>query len=196
MLPANGPKGRRGEPRSGRGGQNTMRKSMLFATLAVALTACSNNEPTPAATATVSTGPIPDFSGTWRGQGDVMPPAEGRGPVAENAAYPPQGRRPPEGDFPGQNQTQQMPNPNDPLLKPWAKAQLQAQLERMVAGEIILPAHAMCRPSGTPGNHRVSEPMRILQTPTQVTLLYHQGPEIRHIYLDVPHTQNPKPSWY
>jgi hypothetical protein len=179
-----------------------MQRSILLTTaamFAVALAACSNQDPaaeTNLAAAPVSSGPIPDFSGTWRGVGDVEPPPEGRGPVAENADYPPQGRRGPEGDFPGQNQTQQMPNPNDPLLQPWAKAQLQAQLERMVAGEIILPAHTMCRPSGTPGNHRVSEPMRILQTATQVTLLYHQGPEIRHIYLDVPHTENPQPTWY
>src|SRR5438309_2027143 len=34
-----------------------------------------------------------------------------------------------------------------------------------------------------------------LQPAKEVTILYERGPNIRHIYMNVPHTRNPAPSW-
>jgi hypothetical protein len=44
--------------------------------------------------------------------------------------------------------------------------------------------------------YTLAEPILILQTAKQVTMINHGGPEVRRIYLDIPHSANPKPSWY
>src|SRR6266446_1698724 len=36
----------------------------------------------------------------------------------------------------------------------------------------------------------------VVQTPKQVIFMEEQGQQVRHVYLDVPHTANVKPSWY
>jgi hypothetical protein len=40
------------------------------------------------------------------------------------------------------------------------------------------------------------EPIYFIQTPTMVWMIYQGNQEVRRIYLDVPHSENPKPSWY
>ena len=40
------------------------------------------------------------------------------------------------------------------------------------------------------------ESFYFLQTPHKVTIINPGGPELRQIYLDVPHSADPKPSWY
>ena len=32
--------------------------------------------------------------------------------------------------------------------------------------------------------------------PNEIVVIMQNGPEVRHIYLNVPHSANPKPSWY
>jgi hypothetical protein len=32
--------------------------------------------------------------------------------------------------------------------------------------------------------------------PNEIVVVMQNGPEVRHIYLNVPHSANPKPSWY
>ncbi len=44
--------------------------------------------------------------------------------------------------------------------------------------------------------YTLAEPVFILQTDTQVTMINQGGPEVRRIYLDVPHAAAPAPSWY
>src|ERR1700693_4009390 len=39
-------------------------------------------------------------------------------------------------------------------------------------------------------------PVYFIQTPRQVLMIYSGDAEVRRIYLDVPHSENPKPSWY
>jgi hypothetical protein len=39
-------------------------------------------------------------------------------------------------------------------------------------------------------------PFYLLQTPTKVVILEEQGHQVRHIYLNVPHSADVKPSWY
>jgi hypothetical protein len=42
----------------------------------------------------------------------------------------------------------------------------------------------------------VVEPVYIVQGPNKVLLIYQGNQEVRHVYLNVPHSANPKPSWY
>jgi hypothetical protein len=52
-------------------------------------------------------------------------------------------------------------------------------------------------PAGVPGFMMfIVEPIFFVQTPRQVLMIHSGNEEVRHIYLDVPHSLNPQPSWY
>jgi hypothetical protein len=38
--------------------------------------------------------------------------------------------------------------------------------------------------------------VRFLQTPKEVTMIFDGDMQVRHVYMDVPHSANVKPSWY
>jgi hypothetical protein len=40
----------------------------------------------------------------------------------------------------------------------------------------------------------VGAPLFIYQQRNEITVIMEAGPEVRHIYLNVPHSKNPKPS--
>jgi hypothetical protein len=40
------------------------------------------------------------------------------------------------------------------------------------------------------------QPIFFIQTPKMVVIMNELNHQYRHVYLDVPHTANPKPSWY
>lgn len=44
--------------------------------------------------------------------------------------------------------------------------------------------------------YTLAEPIVILQTAKQITMLNMGGPEVRRIYLDVPHSAHVTPTWY
>ena len=56
------------------------------------------------------------------------------------------------------------------------------------------PREARCWETGVPAFHLNPGLMHIIQTPKEV-VLFLTG-RVRHIWLDVPHSANPKPSWY
>ena len=41
-----------------------------------------------------------------------------------------------------------------------------------------------------------AQPIYFIQTPKQVLMLYQGNAEVRRIHMNVPHSANPKPSWY
>jgi hypothetical protein len=43
---------------------------------------------------------------------------------------------------------------------------------------------------------RSAKPLYFVQTPREVVLVYSSDEQVRHVYLDVPHSANPNPSWY
>jgi hypothetical protein len=53
-------------------------------------------------------------------------------------------------------------------------------------------------PAGVPAfmGFAVVEPIHFMQGPKQVTMIFSGDAQVRHVYLDVPHSPNPKPSWY
>jgi hypothetical protein len=134
---------------------------------------------------------LPDFSGYWQRNDpplmQFLPPASGQGPLREHPVQKRQGadNRPFIGD------------PRDPLLKPWAQAVIKENTYRQIVdGEEILPAHSLCWPAGVPGNLRLREPLQFLQEPHQITMIYQRDHQVRRIYLNQPHSKNPKKSWY
>jgi hypothetical protein len=75
--------------------------------------------------------------------------------------------------------------------------ELKKQRDKVLSGEIGQTPRWSCKPGGVPGfSLFVVEPVYVIQGPKKVLLIYQGNQEIRHIYLNVPHTQNPKPSWY
>lgn len=94
------------------------------------------------------------------------------------------------------NGTPGFPNWKDPNLKPWAAQKMKGYAEEAAKGVIRVTASASCWPGGTPGQMVFNEPLHILQTPKQVTLLYQRNHEVRHIYMNVRHSKNPRPSYF
>jgi hypothetical protein len=142
---------------------------------------------------------IPDFVGNghvaWVLDGttdDLLPPAAGPGPITFDPAHPyiPNFRdRPP---------TYRVADLTNPILQSWARAQMKKSNDDVLAGKVPFRARERCWPAGVPGfviNSLVA-PYYFYQLPKEVLLINEGGPEIRHVYLDVPHSADPKPSWY
>ena len=70
----------------------------------------------------------------------------------------------------------------------------------VLAGKVPYMPRERCWPGGVPEfdiYRRVAAPMiYFIQTPKEVLIIWRGDHQVRHVYLDVPHTQNPKPSWY
>lgn len=87
---------------------------------------------------------------------------------------------------------------SNPILKPWAIESMRKANDLAAAGKSAYEARASCRPGGVPGflvMGRVN-PMYIVQGPKEVVLINEGGPEVRRIYLDVPHSAHPNISAY
>jgi hypothetical protein len=95
------------------------------------------------------------------------------------------------------NGTPNAPNWKDPNFKPWVSKKMKEYADlAVVQGKIRVTPQASCWPGGTPGQMIFNEPLFILQTPQEVTLLYQRDHFVRHIYLNAAHTKNPKSSWF
>jgi hypothetical protein len=151
-----------------------------------------------------NTAMIPDFASTssigWVASGsgfgtDFVQPAGGPGPVTNDPAHPyvtnaaaaTSGRQP----------TFRVADLTNPILKPWAVEKMRKANEDVLAGKIAFTADARCFPSGVPSFLLFpANPVRFIQTPKEVLMIWQQDAQIRHVYLNQPHSAHPKPSWY
>ena len=93
--------------------------------------------------------------------------------------------------------TYRVADTSNPNLKPWVVAELKRYNEKVLGGEIGPTPRWSCMPGGVPGfSIFVVEAVFIVQGPKEVLLIYSGNHEVRHVYLDVPHSVNPTPSWY
>jgi hypothetical protein len=87
----------------------------------------------------------------------------------------------------------------NPILQPWVREQMDRDNKEVLAGKIPFMARERCYPPGPAAWNvfrRVTPPMVFfVQQPTFVLLAYRGDNQIRHVYLNVPHSPNPKPSW-
>jgi hypothetical protein len=143
----------------------------------------------------------PDFSfhygvgwASADGNGANFSPVPGKlSPVADDPAHPyvPNGR--------GIQPTFRIGDVSNPNLKPWVKEQMKKDNDEVLAGKAAFTARSSCMPAGVPGYMAYGggdEPIYFVQTPKTVLMIYQGNQEVRHIHLDVPHSENPKPSWY
>jgi hypothetical protein len=121
----------------------------------------------------------------------IAVPGGGSGPVTFDKAHPyyPPGRPVP---------TYRVADISNPILQDWVKPAMKKANDEVLAGEVAYRAHERCWPAGVPtfDTDIVGAPLFILQRPSEITVIMESGPEVRHIYLNVPHSKNPKPSWY
>jgi hypothetical protein len=149
----------------------------------------------PASHAAAQKGSPPDFSANQAGWiaflNDFIAPSSGPKPVTYDPAHPFVQNNS------GQQPTFRIADLTNPNLKPWAKERMKKANDEVFAGKIALTARSSCRPGGVPGFMLyVQNPIFFIHTPKQVMMLYSGNHEVRRVYLDVPHSSNPKPSWY
>ncbi len=82
-------------------------------------------------------------------------------------------------------------------VKPGAIEALKRQNELALAGRNGETRQARCWDVGVPDIHEAPFEWFFIQTPNEVVILQGGANQaVRRIYLDVPHSKNPKPSWY
>jgi hypothetical protein len=144
----------------------------------------------------------PDAHTSWypdRPTGDnFLPPASGPGPIMSRPGYPyvPNNGR----DFAGSNPTYRIADLTNPILQPWVVEQMKRDNDAVLAGKVPFMARERCYPGGVPEfviYRRVGPPMLFfVQTPKEVLIIWRGDMQVRHIYMDVPHSAHPTPSWY
>ena len=85
---------------------------------------------------------------------------------------------------------------SNPNLKEWARDIMQKDIDEIDGGKMQFSASSSCVPPGVTNFLQGGGPFIFLQTPGKVVIIEEPGPNVRHIYLNVPHSANPKPSWY
>jgi hypothetical protein len=146
-------------------------------------------------------GPTPDFSPTAQtgwvgiGIGALLPVPGSPKPIGQDPAH--RYISNDESAVTGKQPTQRISDIGNPNLKQWAKDVMKKDNEEVLAGKFAFTARSSCRAAGVPGfDLLLGGALSILQSPREVTMIFSGNAETRHILLDVPHTANPKPSWY
>jgi hypothetical protein len=140
----------------------------------------------------------PDFG--WQSNledWEDAPPGSGHGPMRNDPAYPFLSNL--DGARAGTGATKRISNSKDPVLKPWAAAQIQATNEEVLKGDLDVPftAQSRCWPGGVPGQLLWPfEPVYFVQTPGEVWMIWQRGQLVRRIYLTDRHSERVTPSWF
>jgi len=125
-------------------------------------------------------------------QDDFLPPESGPGPVVSEPGHPyvPNGA--------GKQQTNRLADLNNPALKDWVKVPMGKANDEVREGKIPFIARERCWPTGVPGwlvfAHAAG--MWVVQTDKEILFVQELDQQTRHIYMNVPHSAHPKPSWY
>jgi hypothetical protein len=131
-----------------------------------------------------------DMNTAWvldRTVDDLLAPPSGPGPITFDKTHPyiPNGR--------GIQPTYRVSDLTNPILQPWAAEQMKKTNDDVLAGKVPFRARERCWPIGTPGFviYSLVEPFYFYQTPKEVVVVNQGGPEIRHIFMNVPHSDHP-----
>jgi hypothetical protein len=126
---------------------------------------------------------------------DFVQPLSGPGPVTNDPAHPYLTNA--DAARTGRQPTYRVADLSNPILKPWVVEHMKKANEEVLAGEIPFTADSRCYPAGVPSFLLFpANPVRFIQTPDQVLMIWQQDAQVRRVYLNQQHTSNPKPSWY
>ena len=137
----------------------------------------------------------PDFSADntgWVSIGtDYVAVPGGPKPVTFDPAH----RYVPNGS--GEQPTFRVADLNNPNLTPFAKEGLKQANDMVLKGFAMYARESRCWMTGVPTYLlNPAQPTFILQQPKEITMLWQMDQQVRHIYMNVPHSAKPKPSWY
>ena len=140
---------------------------------------------------------VPDFSSNdaaWvlaDRDGDYIPVSGGPTPTLSDPAHPHYGNN-------TGHPTYRVADLTNPNIKPWAKAIMKRENDKVLAGGMGFAARQSCLSAGVPAflGYAVVESIHFYQAPKQVTMIFSGDEQVRRIYLDAQHSANPKPSWY
>ena len=126
------------------------------------------------------------------------PQGSGHGPIKTDPKYPYNSQCQNGGCSVEQDLRPPIVNTKDPILKPWAAAQMQATNEEVLSGRMAIPfaSQSRCWPGGVPGQLLFLEPVYFLQTPNEVWMVWQRDHFARRIYLTDKHSEHVKPSWF
>jgi len=142
----------------------------------------------------------PDFApnpsvGWVAGGARYLEPPNGPGPVG-----PARGRRQSANNEVRERDAQALFGIGDldaPILQPWAREQMKKRNDRILAGGTGFSRQASCWPIGTPGFLLYPvQPVYFVQTPKEIVMIWQADHMVRHVYLNVPHSKTPEPSWF
>jgi hypothetical protein len=128
---------------------------------------------------------------------DDPPAGAGHGPIKNDPAYPFLSNT--EGNRAGTGATKRITNTKDPVLKPWAAAQIEATNDEILKGvrDIPFTAQSRCYPGGVPGQLLWPfEPVYFIQNPKEVWMMWQRDHLVRRIFLSDKHSEHVKPSWF
>jgi hypothetical protein len=137
---------------------------------------------------------IPNFASVDFGwvspRDDFLPPPSGPGPVTFDKAHPyvPNGEGQP---------TYRVADLTNPILKPWAVERMKKANDEVLAGKVPFTSRESCWPAGVPGFLVFSHIKLVyfIQTAKEVLMIQDDW-QARHVYMNVPHSPHPTPSWY
>ncbi len=123
---------------------------------------------------------------------DFAQPPSGPGPVVSDPKHPYYNNQS------GRQPTDRVADLTSPILKPWAVERMTKTNQDVLDGKTPFSPRERCMPAGVPGVIVYSRlrPVYFLQTEKKVVWINEGDSQIRHIYLNVPHSANVKLSWY
>jgi hypothetical protein len=140
------------------------------------------------ATPTTAAAAEPDFSGFWNRVGhlwlDPIPDDDGGKPVNRLKVDAPGADDIWAGDF------------NNPILQPWAREIVKKNAESEIRRDHVYTADDSCWPSGVPQVVNLLDEIQFLQAKDRVVIIYQRDHQVRWIWLNRNHSENPAPSWY
>lgn len=125
------------------------------------------------------------------------PPGSGHGPIPPDPAHPYTSNY--QAGLTGTQPTPRVGDTNDPVLKPWAAAQMLATNEVVLSDERQTPftSQSRCYPGGVPGQLLFPfQPLYFLQTANDVWMMWERDHQWRRVSLNAEHSDDLEPSWF
>jgi hypothetical protein len=187
------------ETRMSRIGFDKITKQRLLAGSLIGALFCGGAALLPAWAAADANGNVPDFMAGgmgWNAAGGMEPVAGSPSPVVQDPKVKFTGNntnRRPDGGY--DQPTWRYADVNNPNLTQFAKDGLKKANEMVDAGFAMYNRTSRCWQPGIPTLNLSPGRTYFLQTPKEVSIIWQRDQIVRHVYLDQPHSANPKPSW-
>ena len=164
--------------------------------LAVVTFACAIAALAPAFAASAPPDFAPDSGTGWVSTGaDFLPPPSGPGPVTADPAHP----RISNDEFraTGKQPTRPLADLTNPILQPWVRAELKKRNDAVLANPLAYTPKERCWPIGVPGFLLYPvQPVYFVQSPKEIAMIWAEDHQVRHVYMNVPHSKHVTPSWF